>query len=717
MIAAESRGAQWAVVAATFLVIALAATVWLALDRRPPDWDHANHLERAVRCAQDLEARDVRAILERSSFYPPLVPCAAAVAYRLAPSDAAAAQAVILGFLALGMVAVYLLGRRLASGTAGVAAAVVFGTAPFVLFSALRFQLDLPLAAMVALGLLALLATDGWRRPGASALAGVVFGLGMLTKPPFAAYLLPAILWVLLRERSRRAIANAALAAGVALVIALPWYGPRVFGLPLQIANRSFKNAVIEGKPDPLTWAGLTLYPSWLLNQLGVVAVALMLAGIALALWRRQGFVLVALLAPFAIFMAVHNKDLRYTLPLLPVAAVLAGLAFDAAGRRAQAVVGVVLVAAGLAQLGGTMFGVPPAFRLPGVGVPWVLDSRPVQADWRHRQVLALIAGDSAGAPRTVSVVPNFDFFSVSNFRYYALRDGLPLRFTRTWDDEPIGIDYMVLKTGHVGPSWTEAKIRRAQARLAEDPYLARVYPVIGEFPLPDGSLATVRVRRVPGDLDVAPAVVARAVEDALRRRAGDVARDVEDLKIALTYDDGILRGRIQRVEITAAAATVAEFKRRDAARLRLRDVRVVIDDLLVNPLSAHAAGRLDLLDAGRLRLEAATVLAADLQSFLAELKDFRRTTLALRDGAVDVTIAQAGPDVQARLWVEPSATGLFSLRADRVRVGAVPIPGALVTWVVRQYDPMPRVASRLPFPVDVGAIVITPQSLRIMPR
>jgi hypothetical protein len=210
---------------------------------------------------------------------------------------------------------------------------------------------------------------------------------------------------------------------------------------------------------------------------------------------------------------------------------------------------------------------------------------------------------------------------------------------------------------------------------------------------------------------------VARAVEDALRRQAGDVARDVEDLKIALTYDDGILLGRIRRVEITAAAATFAEFTRRNAARLRLRDVRIVVDDLLVNPLSVHAAGRLDVLDAGRLRLEAATVLAADLQAFLRELKGFRRTTVAMGDGAVDVTIAQAGPDVHARLWIEPSATGLVTLRAGRVRVGAVRIPEALVTWVVRQYDPMPRVASRLPFPVDVGAIVITPQSLRIMPR
>ncbi len=712
-----SRGGSWAVVAGVFVVIALAAGVWLALDRRPPEWDHANHLERAVLCARDLAAHDARAILERSSFYPPLVACAAALVYRVAPGDAVAAQSVIVAFLGLGMLAVYLLGRRLAGGAAGAAAAVVFGTAPFVLFSALRFQLDLPLATLVAFGLLALLVTDGFRLRAASLLAGVVFGIGMLTKPPFAAYLLPPIVWVLLRERTRRAVGNALLALAVAAVIALPWYGPRAFGLPLQIANRSFKNAVIEGKPDPLSVTGLTFYPSWLLNQLGVVAVLLLLVGMGVAIRRRQGLILVAFLAPLAIFTAVHNKDLRYTLPLLPVAAVLAGLAFDALGRRGQNVAAIVLATAGVLQLSGTMFGMPTAVMLPGVHVPWVLNSRPGAADWRHREILALIGRDAAGAPATVSVVPNFDRFSVSNFRYYALRDGLPLRFTRVWDDEPIGVDYMILKTGDIGPTWTAEKIRRAQARLAGDRHLAHVYPVIGEFPLPDGSVATVRARRVPADLDVPPATLAGEIEAAIRRQTADVAREVEDLRIALTYDAGILQGRVRRAEITAAAATIAEFKRRNPAQLRVRDLRLVVDDLLVNPFSAHAEGRLDLLDAGRLRLEAATVSAADLEAFLHGLKEFRRSTVQLLDGAAEVTMAQPGPDVHARLRFEPGAAGLFTIHPEHVRVGAVPIPATLVTWVVRHYDPVPKMTSRLPFRVDVGRIVISAQSLRVIPR
>src|SRR5204862_3949612 len=126
------EGAQVGVILAALVALVV---VWLALDRRPPEWDHANHLERAVICAQDLARGDRRAILERSSFYPPLVLCAAGLAYRLAPSDVAAAQSVILAFLGLGVGAVYLLARRFVGAAEGVVAALVFTTAPFVVFS------------------------------------------------------------------------------------------------------------------------------------------------------------------------------------------------------------------------------------------------------------------------------------------------------------------------------------------------------------------------------------------------------------------------------------------------------------------------------------------------------------------------------------------------------------------------------------------------------
>jgi hypothetical protein len=660
----------------------------------------------------------VRTIIERSSFYPPVVPCTAALVYRLAPSDAAAAQSVILAFLGLGMAAVYLLGRRVAGGTEGVVAAVVFGCAPFVVFSALRFQLDLPLAAMVAVALFVILLTEGFTRVGWSLVAGLVFAVGMLTKPPFAAYVLvPVLLAVASSYRRRRAAGYGALAILVGAALSVPWYGPRLFGLLPQIANRSFKQAAESGHPDPLTATALLLYPTWLAPQLGVLALLLLLVGIVIAAMRRQWIVLAALLAPFLLFELLQNKNLRYTLPLMPVAAVLAGMAFGLLKGRARSVGAVVLGLACALQVSATVLAVPSGWKLPGLGVPFVLESPPSTANWRQREILALISKDSRGEPVTVSVAPNDNFFSVSNFRYYGTRDRLPLQFTRAWDGEPIGIEYMILKTGDVGPSWTAEKPRRIAERLQTDGALARVFPVIGEFQLPDNSTATVRARRLTEDVPATAAVFVREVQAAVRRALADLATDVQGLEINLNHDDTILRGHIGRVEIRAAAARVGELKRPGSPLLRVGDIQFVFEDVLVNPFSVHANGRLSPLDARRASLERVTIREDDLRAFLKEQKGFKTASVKFEQGALAFVISLPGPDVAARVRALPATDRPFALVADHVTVGGIPVPAMLVDWVVRTWDPAPRIASRLPVPVTLGRIDITPEAIRISAR
>src|SRR5206468_8477714 len=114
--------------------------------------------------------------------------------------------------------------------------------------------------------------------------------------------------------------------------------------------------------------------------------------------------------------------------------------------------------------------------------------------------------------------------------------------------------------------------------------------------------------------------------------------------------DDTIRKGRVGRIEIRAASAIVGEFRRPKAARLRVHDVRVAFEDVLVNPFAVHTAGRLDPLDAGRVAIEQVTVREKDLQAFLGELKEFRGASVKLEPGAAAFVITQPGPDVAARI-------------------------------------------------------------------
>jgi hypothetical protein len=707
---------QWTLVAIAFATLAMVALVWHAIDRHPPEWDHANHLERAVQCTRDLAAGDVAAAIARSAFYPPIVPCLAGVLSRVLPSDLAAAHAVMLGFLALGMAMIYLIGRERVDGSTGVLAAIIFGSAPFVVFNALRFQLDLPLAATAALATWLALRTEGFVRCGWSVALGAVVGLGMLIKPPFPIYVLPVVLWALVAGRGRGRGLSVTLAAVAALAVSLVWYGPRLMGMPAQIANRSFKQAAESGHPDPLSWSALSIYPVTLPMFFGAAASLLLAVGLVAAVRRRAWLELATVLVPFAVFLAIQNKNARYTLPILPMAAIVAAMGLHALRPRWRrlATAATLLIAA--VQVSATAFAVPSAVAIPGTRLAAAIPAPPSDADWGHARIFDAIARHAGGpdVAATVSIVPNHPYFSTSNFRYYALRDGRPLRVVRAWDEAPLGVRYMVLKTGDVGPSWTEGKSRRAMARLSDDPDFARAFPVIAELPLPDGSVATVRARDLGAGIDAAPEAVATALTRAVRRGLADVARDVEGLDVRIDHDASIGRGHVRRLEIVARRATVGELKKANAARLRVDDLHLIVDDLVVNPWSVVHTGLFEPLDARNVRLARATIRADDLRSFLAELKGFARTTVRLDADAMVFAVELPGPDVRGRVRVVAAAGLLFALDPADVRVGGVPVPAPLVGWVFRNLDPSARLGDRLPVRVEIGAVRVTADAIYI---
>jgi len=695
------------------LLLALAGVmaVWVGIDRRPPEWDHANHLERALEChrilAEPGHARYAE-IVAMSSFYPPLVLCAAGLSYFVLPIAPVTAQLVMWAFLVAGTLAVWGVGRRLLDPAAGLLAAFLFATAPFVVFSLLRFQLDLPLAAAVAVALYALVRAEGFSRPGWSMAVGLALGLGMLVKPPFAAYLLPPLAWsawLALRAPDRGPrLRRLGLALAVGAVLALPWYGPRLAGLPMQILNRSFKQAIES--PPTLSGSGLLFYPRTFVPLFGLLAGGLTLWGLwaVRRLPRARALVWSAIL-PLAIFALIQNKNLRYAMPLLPAAALAAAAGAAALGPTARRWVVAACVVVGALQVSMAAFAVPP---LPSTRVflmPIVVSDAPVAADWRHAEILAAVLRETGGRAARVAVVPNDNYFSVSNFRYEALRDGLPLRFQRAWDVTPFGVDVAILKSGDQGPDAASAKPDRIMRAFDGDPWLASAFPLVADVPLPDGSRGMVRVRRPPVVVDTVSAeMLATRLAAGAEALLGDFTREGRGLRVAPEYTaEGLRRGEVARVVLEAESALVGEVAR-GRPLLRVRDVRVVARGLRFNPGRLAATGGLEVLDLDGLSIERLRVDEADLLAFVREQKGLRRASLALEDGLARATVGFGGPAVTARVRFLPGRDGApFALAVDGVRVGGVPLPSFLVDWVVRHLDPTPRLR-RLPVAVTLAA-------------
>ena len=708
--------------AALWLVLGAVMAVWVALDRRPPEWDHASHLGRALHC-QAILARPDRAlgeILDLSSFYPPLATCATGLAYFLLPVTPLTAQLVMWAFLGLALASVFALGRRLWDAGTGLLAAFFLGTAPFVVFSLTNFQLDLPLTGMVALALAVLARSEALARPGSTIALGAVLGLGMLTKPTFAVYLAPALCWAVvsaLAGRDRARLGRIAGALVIAAALALPWYGPRLIALPMQVADRSFTYAATEGHARVLTADGLLFYPRVFVPQFGALAAIALIVG-AGALWRRArgAWILWAgVIAPFALIALIQNKNLRYSLPILAAAALVAaaGVRALSPGWGRAAVWACVVV--GALQTSVAAFAVP--VRPPHVapfGIQAVFSHAPLRGDWQHGRILADLVRASGGRPATVAVVPNYNFLSTSTLRYEAERRGLPVTFTRGWDAVPFGVDFAVVKTGSQGPSFTAERPERIMRDFAADPYLAAAYPVVAEYPLPDGSLAALRVRRL-APLDGEAAAIAERIT---REPAPLLARWVRDpvgLAARLDYDPDALRaGRIRRFALEAESALVGEVERRDRPLLRVRDVRVAIDDCLFDARRLMETGALAPLDAGAVRIERLTLHEDDLREFLRAQRRGAGIAVAFGEGVADVRITRAGPRIAARVRAGVPADGRpFALAVEDVRIGAVHVPDAVAEWVTRHFDPTLRL-KRLPVETSVGPVQIRPGRLEI---
>jgi hypothetical protein len=706
------------------LLLALGAVMaaWVSLDRRPPEWDHANHLERALDCHRILAEPGhdrLAAIVAMSSFYPPVVLCAAGLAYFVLPMAPLTAQAVMWAFLVVGTLAVWGLGRRLLDPAAGLLAAFAFATAPFVVFSLLRFQLDLPLAAVVALALYTLVRADGFGSLGWSLGVGAALGLGMLVKPPFAAYLLPPLAWaawVGARAPGRAArLRRLGLALLVGGLVAVPWYGPRLAGLPMQILNRSFKLATES--PPTLSSTGLLFYPRVFLPLVGLLVGALALWGIwaVRRLPRARGLVWAAL-SSWAIFMLIQNKNLRYALPLVPAVSLAAAAGVAALGPPLRRLATVACVVVGVLQVGSATFALPPAPPAGLLLIPLVTSDPPDARDWRHDEILGAVLRETGGGGARVSVVPNDNYFSISNFRYEVARDRLPLRLMRAWGDAPFGVDAAIVKTGDQGPDAASEKPDRImRAFEGGDPWLAAAYPVVAEFPLPDGSRGMVRVRRPPPVTTLSPEALAGRLTTGAAEYLTDFAREPHGLTMRTEHrPDALLRGEVDRVVVEADSALVGEHAR-GRPPLRVRDVRIVARGLRFNPARLAETGRLEVLDLENITAERLRIDEADLLAFLRAQRGFRRAALTLGEGEAHITTGLGGgPAVTGRVRVLPGRGGApFALDIDGVRLGGVPLPDLLVGWIVRHLDPTARLA-RLPVAVALGPVRLSPGRLEI---
>jgi 4-amino-4-deoxy-L-arabinose transferase-like glycosyltransferase len=376
----------WGAIGVTALFLAITSW-WLTQDRSIPIFDAGLHLSITINVHHALASGRVLHALTLTAPYPPFAYLVGSLGILVGGVGVApmilAENVVFVSLLALGCYQV----ARLAFGPPAGLLAVVFALgSPLIAAQFHVFMIDAPETAMVAVAVWLVIITDGFSRLKASALAGVVVGLGMLTKEPFAVFVV-GIVGVTAVRGGRGAWRGLALFAAIALLLALPWYIHehkyiQEFGSEATDSARAFANL---GSSSPTGVAPPRLSPAnleWYLWNFVNAQLYLPLFLFAAVgwLWTLAGFLRRHPVSPLALELSVGAflawlvltetfvHDTRYSMPLTVYLAVFGAGWIVRLGHRARIAATSALVLVALANTLGASFGVgaPLKVTLPG---------------------------------------------------------------------------------------------------------------------------------------------------------------------------------------------------------------------------------------------------------------------------------------------------------------------------------------------------------------
>src|SRR3954469_12261503 len=266
--------------------------LWTLVAHRVPDGDQGRHLYTVGLFFEELKkGHQLVAYRYEPGFgalYPPFVFEVGVVGMLIGGKNPdAPVLAMDLVFIPLLVLGVYRAGRITHGPLVGLLAVAFALASPLLISGSHLFMFDVPLTAMVALAVWLLLASQRFARLGVCVAAGVAVGLGLMTKPPFAFFIVPLVAVMLLRGgwRNWRGVM---IVAGLGALIAAPWYlkhrdklGGVATESSAQVPNE-FGTSYHRFSIDNFAWYGWNLVN----QQLFLPLVVFFLAGSALAARR-----------------------------------------------------------------------------------------------------------------------------------------------------------------------------------------------------------------------------------------------------------------------------------------------------------------------------------------------------------------------------------------------------------------------------------------------
>ncbi|MBI3650803.1 MAG: glycosyltransferase family 39 protein [Acidobacteria bacterium] len=582
-----------------FFAYSCSTVLWTLKDKTPPAWDPADHLSAGYDYYAPLARGSLKGFAQEffvePHYYAPFVHLVTAAIFLLFhPSRLTGIGANFIS-LAVLLVSVNWLCRKLYSDdtlpTAGKEislsaepspasennptvktnanpAIITMSVLAALLASSYHFSawllhdgfLDYPLMALVAASFALLIKADDFARWQDALWFGVVAGLGMLTKQTFAFFFLLPAVYVSVRvlwSRRPKALANLALAGLLVLGISAIWYWPHRHEV-IEIYQVNKAAAINENEAPLYSIMSNLYYAHGIISpQTQLIFGLLFVVGLIYSLIQRRQqsrMLYLWLLSGLGAFTMIANKDLRYTVPVLPAVAILSvcwigRINFASANkfRRALKLAPVALLTVWcLISFGNSQW---PAegqgYYIDSPRFRWMVfarnyfgfDHKPLPSDWAVPQIIQAVdldwqayqptlpnqtarqahanppptadetvspttykAYDDAETPVLGSVVnlPQLNPSTLALYARLAAKErGAPARIKIDWltaessKDRLAGVDYLLIRTGLSHAEWL-APLERTAASIVQSGQFTKV----AAFPIPLEDAEAVLYRR-----------------------------------------------------------------------------------------------------------------------------------------------------------------------------------------------------------------------------
>ena len=343
------------------LLVFISIVIWLKLDSNLPHWDMGRHLYHTIKYRELWQGffdgeKSLAGLLTMYMYYPPLVHNLGLIFSIIFGFSADSAVYSNIVWIMILSYSIYCIAKHYFDRIAAVGAVIIIFSMPIIIGQMREFQVDFPLLSIFALSFWMLIKSDNFKNSRFSFLFGLVFGLGMMVKWSYAFFGLPlAGVYAILalwhsKEEKRAVLKNILFAAIGALLVCGLWYYRNLSGLRSDFGQNGVRQAQVEGDPYGLNiaayswYAKMSSYYYFFLPLLLTFILGLLNVFKKKETLKRSGFLVLLLALFYLIISTLPNKDIRYIMPAILLAAVIAASAINLSRSKYYQIVSLLLL-------------------------------------------------------------------------------------------------------------------------------------------------------------------------------------------------------------------------------------------------------------------------------------------------------------------------------------------------------------------------------------